>query len=63
MKTMTLSVAMRRFAAIAVTVAFAHIARGPAVDSATVTDQMTGKHAGAPAVVLAQGRCFNGKCY
>ena len=57
-------IAMRRLATVAFVVVLAPIARGPAVESATIADQATGKHTGAAAaIVLAQGRCFNGKCF
>jgi hypothetical protein len=58
----SLGIAMRRFAAIAVVLVLVPFARSPAVNSAIVADQAAGKHAGVE-IVLAQGRCFNGKCF
>ncbi len=57
----SLATAMRRFAAIALVLA--PLARGYAIDSVVLADQSAGRHAGAHVIVLAQGRCFNGRCY
>jgi hypothetical protein len=62
MNATSLGTAMRRFAAVALVLAVAPIARGYVVDAGVVADQATGKHAGAAAVILAQGRCSNGRC-
>jgi hypothetical protein len=63
MNATSLGIVMRRLAAIAFVVVLAPMARGPVVDSATIAGQATGKHVGSAAIVLAQGRCFNGKCF
>ena len=63
MNTTSLGTAMRRFAAIALLLVLAPITRGYVVDSGAVAENATGKHAGASAVLLAQGRCFNGRCF
>jgi hypothetical protein len=63
MNATSLGIAMRRLAAIAFVVVLTLVARGPSVDSATIAGQAAGKHAGSAAIMLAQGRCFNGKCF
>lgn len=62
MNATSLGTAMRRFAAVALVLALAPIWRGYVVDSGPVADQAIAKQAGAPAVILAQGRCSNGRC-
>jgi hypothetical protein len=62
MKATSLGVAMRRSAAVALVLALAPIWRGSVVESGVVADQAIGQHAGASTVILAQGRCSNGKC-
>ena len=54
--------AVRRFAAVALMLAVAPIAREYVADPGVVAGQATATHAGTPAVILAQGRCVNGKC-
>jgi hypothetical protein len=63
MNGISLGIAMRRLALIAFVVVLAPMTRAPSVDSATIAGQATGKHAGSAAIVLAQGRCFNGRCF
>ena len=62
MNATSLGAVLRRFAAVALVLALAPIWRGYVVDTGVVADQAIAKHAGAPAVILAQGRCSNGKC-
>jgi hypothetical protein len=63
MNATSLGIAMRRLAAIAFVVVLTPMARSPYANPALVVDQSTGKFADAAAIVLAQGRCFNGKCF
>ena len=62
MNATSLGIALRGFATVAMLLVLAPAARGPAVDAALVADQAPGKQPGA-AIVLAQGRCFNGRCF
>ena len=52
--------ALRLFAAIAIAAVLGPISRGPAIDLTIGSPQASAPHAGV--VVLAQGRCFNGRC-
>jgi hypothetical protein len=63
MNAKSFGVAMRRLAPIAFVLVLAPIARDPAPSSAIVADHATADRAGAAPVVLAQGRCFNGRCF
>jgi hypothetical protein len=47
---------------VAIAFVLALVPRGTVIDSAATAERATGKQTGAP-IVLAQGRCFNGKCY
>ncbi len=62
MNTTSFGIAMHRFVAIAFILVLAPIARGPVANSVIVADQATSKQA-ITSIVLAQGRCFNGKCF
>jgi hypothetical protein len=63
MNAKSFGVAMRWLAPIAFVLVLAPIARGPAPASAIVADQATADRASAAPLVLAQGRCFNGRCF
>ncbi|HUI97726.1 MAG TPA: hypothetical protein VLX44_18365 [Xanthobacteraceae bacterium] len=52
--------AMRLFAALALVAVLTPIGRGPATDLPIGAPQASAQQSGA--VVLAQGRCFNGRC-
>jgi hypothetical protein len=58
------SLAIRSFVVIAlVAVAPVRTIGGGAVDIPPVQDRITGSEAVEAPLVVAQGRCFNGRCY
>ncbi len=52
--------AMRLFAALALVAVLAPVGRGPATDLSLGAPHANAQQAAS--VVLAQGRCFNGRC-
>ena len=60
MSTTPFGTAMRLFATIAIVAVLAPLGRSPAIDLTVGAPHASAPHAAA--VVLAQGRCFNGRC-
>jgi len=60
MTTTSFGTAARLFATIAIVAVLAPIGRGPAGDLAVGAPHVSAQQPAA--VVLAQGRCFNGRC-